>query len=258
MIQPASIPITVIILTHRNDRRFFQALQSAQPAKEVLVVDFDSGNSWAALKKKAHFSRISRVGPIVNFSAVRNEALQKAHHDWVLFVDSDEVITPESWASLQRFIQEPRLQGVWVRRKDIFYGKILRFGETGSVWLLRLMRKGAAHFIRPVHEVVVADGQTARSDIVLLHTAHLTVSEFLQDITQYAHIAAEYQRDHELIPFWLGIKTIVYPVGKFVHNFIFRLGFLDGWRGFVYALMMSLHSVFVRVFSYENRHHSVS
>jgi glycosyltransferase involved in cell wall biosynthesis len=258
MMQRASVPITVIILTHRNDRRFLEALQSAQPAQEVLVVDFDSGNKWPTLKKKAHFSHITRTGPIMNFAVVRNEALQKARHDWVFFLDSDEVITAKSWASLQRFIKEPTLQGVWVRRQDIFYGRILRFGETGHVWLLRLMRKNAAHFIRPVHEVAIADGQTARSGIVLLHSAHLTVSEFLQDISQYAHIAAEYQRDHELSPFLLGIKTIVYPAGKCIHNFFFRLGFLDGWRGFIYALMMSVHSVFVRVFSYENRHNSVS
>ena len=46
-------------------------------------------------------------------------------------------------------------------------------------------------------------------------------------------------------------QMIVYPIGKFINNFILELGFLDGWRGLIYAFIMSLHSLWVRVYWYE-------
>lgn len=247
-----ALPLTVVILTHRRDSRFVAALHSAQLAAEVLVIDYTSGNDWSALKKRARFTKIARQGPIQNFATERNAALKKARYDWVLFLDSDETIEPESWIHIQKTIQDPTLEGVLVRRRDIFHGRLLRFGETGQAWLLRLMRK-TVRFTRPVHEEAVVQGKVRRAPIVLYHTAHTNIAEFLTDVTQYAKIAAEYQYDDQLPTLVLGIKTVVYPLGKFLYNFFWKLGFLDGWRGLVYAILMSLHSLFVRVFSYENR-----
>lgn len=231
----ATIPLSVIILTHRHDQRFRQAVASAQWASQVMVVDF------------------SQKKPIVNFAKERNSLLKQAKYDWVLFLDSDEVIDPKSWPHLETMIRDPQLKGVFVRRRDVFHGKVLRFGETGEVWLLRLMRKNAAHFIRPVHEVAQVRGKTKQSHITLWHTTHSTISEFLQDVTRYAQLEAEYQTDSQLPVVLLSLKTIAYPKAKFVVNYFLKLGFLDGWQGLAYAMIMSLHSLFVRVFSYENR-----
>ena len=115
------------------------------------------------------------------------------------------------------------------------------------------MRKEASQFVRPVHEVAQIKGKVISSHISLLHFAHQTIAEFFQDITHYAKIEAEYQRDSRLSSFKLGLKTLIYPTLKFCQNFFCKLGFLDGWRGLVYAILMSMHSLMVRVFSYENR-----
>ena len=54
-----SIPISVIILTHRNDARFLKALKSAQFAEEVLIIDHQSHNNWSELKRQYRFKVIS-------------------------------------------------------------------------------------------------------------------------------------------------------------------------------------------------------
>jgi glycosyltransferase involved in cell wall biosynthesis len=252
-VKAQSIPLSVIILTHRRDERFISALASAQPAEEILIVDYHSGNDWLKLKKQFHFTKVSRSEPIHNFSAERNLAMQQAKNTWVFFLDSDEVIEPASWQVIEQVMQDPQLAGAFIRRCDVFYGQPLKFGETGQVWLLRLLRKSAGQFNRPVHEIAQTSGQTIRASITLLHFAHTSIAEFLNDLSQYARIEAEYQADSQLPTFLLGIKTLVYPKLKFIVNYFFKLGFLDGWRGLVYVAMMSLHSLFVRVFSYENR-----
>ena len=248
-----NVPLSVIILTHRNDERFVRALSSAQPAAEVMIADFDSHNDWPKLKKQFHFTHFNRQLKISNFSAERNWALKRARHEWVFFLDSDEVIRGDGWAEIEKVISQSELDGVYVRRFDIFYDKMLHHGETGQMWLLRLMKKSASQFIRPVHEKAQVTGKTGHSKIVLLHHAHPTISDFLYDITKYAKIEADFQTDRKLSPLSLGIKTLLYPKLKFLDNFVLRGGFLDGWRGVIYAVMMSLHSLFVRVFSYETR-----
>ena len=194
-----NIPLTIIILTHRADERFRQSLASAQPAAEILIGDYQSENNWQKLKKDFKFKKIGRSVPINNFAAERNHFLKQAKHDWVLFLDSDEVITENSWPTISKIVKQNKIKGVFVRRQDVFYGKKLKFGETGNNWLLRLMRKDQAKFIRPVHEVVETTGLTKKSAIVLEHFAHQNVNEFFRDISRYAMIQAEYQQDHQQI-----------------------------------------------------------
>lgn len=247
------VPLSVIILTHRRDQRFIQALKSAQSAAEVIVVDYQSGNPWPTLRKRFRFKLFTRSEPIANFAGERNRAMQRASYDWVFFLDSDEVIESASWDEIQRVVTNSDLSGAYIRRQDIFYGQPLGFGETGQVWLLRLMKKTQARFARPVHEVSMVMGKSKRVEITLSHYAHQSISEFFQDVGHYAELEAEYQADYQL-PVWrLSLKTLAYPGAKFIVNYFFKLGFLDGWRGLVYAVMMSLHSLWTRVFAYENR-----
>ncbi len=247
------LPISVIILTHRNDQRFLKALSSAQMAEEVLVADYQSQNNWPTLAKKYQFNLVKRTKIIENFASERNLALAKAKHDWVLFLDSDEEIVESSWTEIAQAINNPDIDGFFVKRIDIFYGQTLKFGETGDSKFLRLIRKDKAKYLRPVHEKAIVTGNTQDSQIFLNHYSHTNISEFITDITHYSALEAEYQNDDLLKPLILGLKTIAYPKAKFFNNYILKLGFLDGWRGLVYATIMSLHSLMVRVFSYENR-----
>ncbi|MFH2118595.1 MAG: glycosyltransferase family 2 protein, partial [Candidatus Paceibacterota bacterium] len=231
MTKSVNNPVSVIILTHRHDRRFVQALASAQPADEVLVIDFDSQNNWPSLSKQFQFKKIDRCESLKNFSVERNAAMKKAKHDWVFFLDSDEEIDSSSWKEIRELVKRIDINGVLINRRDIFYGKILRFGETGKVKLIRLMKKQVSQFTRPVHEIAQIKGKVVSSRISLLHFAHQNIAEFFQDISYYAQLEAEYQQDYLLNNFRLGLKTINYPVGKFCQNFFGKLGFLDGWRG---------------------------
>lgn len=62
----------VIVCRSRREREFRRALKSVEFADEILVEE--------------------RRG-ISDFAAARKEALKKARGEWVLFVDSDELIS---------------------------------------------------------------------------------------------------------------------------------------------------------------------
>ncbi len=241
--------LSIIILADTNDVVLKRALQSSRWAQEVLVVTTTTGD-WSTLpsfvKQRAYPESKSAQ---FHFSEVRNWALQQAAGEWVLFLDSDEVLPISAEKSITDIPTPSNLGGVYLRRQDIFLGKPLRFGETGSTYLLRLMRKSAAHFSGAVHETAEVEGDVVFVPITLSHFAHKSVASFIQKVTKYAELVAQ-ERYVAGKKFQI-VELLCFPIGKFLWNYVILWGFLDGWRGLIYASVMSLHSASVRIFLYE-------
>lgn len=222
--------LSVIILSRPDDPQLEKAQRSVEFADQVLIIENSS---------------------ITDFAQVRNQALSQVKHQWVLFVDSDEVLASSSIPMINNIIEKNQADGIWVKRSDVFYGQILKFGEAGQMKLLRLAKKNVMSWRRPVHEVAQVRGRVESSQIQLYHQAHHTVDDFIQRVTYYAQLEAQY-RLQQGTDFSL-LELVVWPWVKFFYNYVLRLGFLDGWPGLIYALMMSVHSLAVRVFIYELR-----
>jgi glycosyltransferase involved in cell wall biosynthesis len=248
----AKLPISVIILVHRVDDRLERAIASVQFAEQILLVDQGNQTNTNALKKKFQFEKVTLPAQPVdnfNFAELRNQSLEHATQSWIFFLDSDEVVTPESYQPLANLITNPELNSAYIRRKDIFYGKELKWGEVRNQWLLRIGRKQSLKFLRPVHEVSMPNGNQARSAVTVLHYSHNSIKEFIDKVTFYAKIDAYHRFDyHDTFELW---ELVLLPPAKLFYNYIVLLGILDGWRGLVYAIVMSLHSLFVRVYLYQ-------
>ncbi|OGG03750.1 hypothetical protein A2Z33_04655 [Candidatus Gottesmanbacteria bacterium RBG_16_52_11] len=124
------------------------------------------------------------------------------------------------------------------------YGKILKYGETGRIKLVRLGRKGAGRFERPVHEVWKINGRISDLKKPILHDSHPDIAQFLDRIDRYSTVSASHllSSGHEFI-WW---HPAAYPAAKFFLNYFLKLGFLDGMPGLIMAMMMSFHSFLTR------------
>ncbi len=144
------------------------------------------------------------------------------------------------------------VSGYPIKRQDHFMGKDLRFGETANVTLLRLARKSAGKWHRPIHETWQVKGEIAQLKNPLLHYPHHSISQFIKSINFYTDLEAKHRLSPEK-PNKFGVVTqmLFFPPAKFIYNYIVLLGFLDGIPGFIMALMMSLHSFMVRAKTYE-------
>jgi glycosyltransferase involved in cell wall biosynthesis len=245
----STINITAIILAHRYDQRLLNAIDSAQFAAEILIVDNNSNTPWNEIMQSRKFEIISELEPVTDWSAIRNKTMNRARHEWVLFLDSDEVLSSNAAQAVAKIVEANFFDGALVKRSDIFHDKKLQYGEAGNQSLVRIGKKNRMQFHRPVHEEAHVNGLVSTTDIEILHNSHLTIQDFFDSICAYAHREAKHRHDtgHTLfLP-----TMIVFPIGKFLLNYVFKLGFLDGWQGFIYAFMMSLHSFFVRVYHYE-------
>jgi hypothetical protein len=212
------------------------------------VVDDYTETKWSKWHEEFEFKLIKLDTPLSDFAQIRNQAIAQATQPWVFLVDSDEVVTSESVTEIKRVL-ESNADGVRVKRSDAFYGQTLNWGEVKNVRVTRLGKKNKLRFVRPIHEVGVVEGQVVEAEIELKHYSHRSIAEFLQSVTSHAQREARFRQANGQ-NFSL-FQLLIYPVAKIGYNLLFKLGILDGWRGVVYAVMMSLHSLLVRVFMYE-------
>lgn len=236
--------ISAVVLTHNSAATLSTTLKSLTFADELLVIDDHSTDETLTIAK-SHKAIVTTHTLGEDFATQRNLGLQLAQGDWVLFVDSDEIVSESLANEIIQVSHAPSdIQGYMVKREDMMWGKVLRHGETENVRLLRFAKKEAGEWVRPVHEVWQVKGLIGNFVSPLLHTPHPSVSQFLDSVSRYSTINAQYlYKQKTKIPLW---HVVAYPVAKFFVNYIWRLGFLDGTQGAIVALMMSFHSYLVR------------
>lgn len=241
------LPITVIMLVHRNDENLKKALESARFASEIIVVDNRSGVEWQQFSDLP-LKILSEKEHITDFSKVRNKAAKEANNEWIFFLDSDEEIIQPIIPKLAAILASPTAAGAVVFRSDVFHGKKLSFGEAGHQQLLRIGKKNNIHFSGKVHEVASVNGELLYSRIELQHHAHPSISEFIMDVSGYAQVVAATKTTtfgNNLL------EMLIFPLAKCMYSLFIQGGIADGWRGVVYAACMSLHSLLVRIYRYE-------
>lgn len=237
--------LTAIVLTHNSQDTLDSCLKSVSFADEVIVVDDYSSDNTLRVASKYH-AIIFQHKLNGNFSNQRNFAFTKAENEWILFVDSDEIVSSELESEIKRVLSSGKnnYSGYFLKRQDILWGKKLKNGEIGSVKILRLGKKSHGKWKGSVHEEWKIEGKTRELASPLFHYPHQSIGEFLGEINMYTSLRAEELYQKKVPVSWLSI--IAYPVGKFLLNYIMRLGFMDGVQGILLAITMSFHSFLVR------------
>ncbi len=240
--------ISAIILTKDEEENIGKCLESVKWCDEMIIVDDKSSDRTVEIAKK--YKAAVYTNFLDNdFSAQRNFGLSKANNDWVLFVDSDELISDALAYEISNAINLgdqnlPGFNGYYLKRTDFLWGKQLRYGETGNIKFLRLAKKNCGFWEGAAHEKWKIKGRVGSLVNPLLHFPHRTLEEFLKEINFYTDLrAADLYKKKAKVYWW---TIIAYPKTKFILNYFIRGGFLDGLPGLVFAIVMSFHSFLVR------------
>jgi glycosyltransferase involved in cell wall biosynthesis len=244
--------ISAVVLTKNEEKSIERCLTSLAFCDEILIIDDGSTDKTVELAKQ-HNAVILEHDLASDFAAQRNYGMQKATNRWILFIDADEEVTP----ALARELKNPDegVDAYYLRRRDFFWGKELKHGETAKVrnkGILRFMKKNSGTWLSPVHEEFHSNGSTDRMNGFINHYPHQTIKEFLSDINDYTSARAhELQEQRKKVSV---SQIVLFPLGKFLYTYFLRMGFLDGPAGFAYSFFMSFHSFLVRAKLYQYLH----
>lgn len=239
--------LTAVILTKNEENMIIDCVESVLFCDQILIIDDESSDKTVQIVKSMNNPKVHiRVHPVENdFSKQRNYAMAEAKGDWLLFVDADERVTQELQEEITKSIsQNSDISGFYIKRSDFVLGKKLEYGEVGNIKLLRLMRKGTGKWKGKVHEVFKTSGKTELLTNALVHYPHKNISSFLIKLNKYSTLRADELYEGKVKSNLAYI--ILYPLSKFLKNYLFLKGYKDGITGFIHATLMSFHSFLVR------------
>ena len=236
--------VSVTIIAWNEEDRLKGCLESVAWADEIIVVDAESTDKTVQVARE--FTDKIWVRPWPGFAAQKNFALEQAEGAWILSLDADERVTPELRERIAGIVRAAApAEGYSIPRRNMFWGAWVRHGGLYPDYQLRLFRRGAGRFVdSAVHESVVVTGRVETVDEALLHHSYRGLDDFVTRSNRYSTLAAA-----ELIKRGgrAGIAELALrPLGRFLSMYVLRGGFLDGWRGFVLAVLYANY-VFLRM-----------
>lgn len=240
------VQISCVILAQNEEKNIERAIRSVRFCDEIILID-DYSEDKTVDKARALGAVVYKRKLNNDFASQRNYGMEMARGSWIFFVDADEQVTKELAYEIKKSVHDDSksyINAYDMKRRDIFWGRELRYGEVGNMRLARLIKKKSGIWKGKVHEKFYTDLKTSSLKRLLLHYPHQSVSEFLTEVNRYSSIRAG--ELHVLGKDSSIISIIFYPLGKFLINYFFKFGFLDGASGFVYAFMMNFHSFLAR------------
>lgn len=233
--------LSVVIISLNEEARLGACLDSLPPGAEIVVLDSGSTDGTVALAR-AQGARVE-TRAFTNYGDQKNAAILLATRPWILSVDADEVLSRDLCLEIVDVTEGPsrRFAGYRVRRKLVFMGRKLRFGKS-SDRPLRLFQRGQGHFQSAIHEHLDL-GQRKVGELrgELLHYSYADLTDYFHRFNIYtSRIAENHAHTRPLKPPFLA--HVARPWVEFVMRYFIRLGFLDGYPGYTYALISSLYA----------------
>jgi glycosyltransferase involved in cell wall biosynthesis len=230
-----SVKLAAVILTCNEERHIAEAVRSAAWCDEVVVVDTYSTDHTVE-RARASGARVI-CHDFENFAQIRNVALDRVEAEWILFLDADERVTPALADEIKAELLAPSADGYWIPRHNYIFGKLTLGGGWFPDHQMRLLLRACARYERPVHEVVVLDGDEGYLQNVLVHYNYETVAQFRQKQRRYAAFDAQILREQGERPRFYTYLT--QPARQFWWRFVTLKGYRDGLHGLRLCAMMA-------------------
>jgi glycosyltransferase involved in cell wall biosynthesis len=209
-------------------------LESLRFCDEVVVIDmFSTDDTRAVCESYPNVRFVQREDYIYgNF----NHGAEIAAGDWILRIDSDEVVGPELRESILEVLRDPNPA---YTHYDAFchlyyFGMRLRHG-FGDLWRTMIFRKGTARYeVQSEHETLTVSGPAGKLRGYYEHFTNPTMSVYLTKINYYTDKDTERAPVRPPLPPW----KVALNAARWFRGAYFGKGRMrkDGYLGFVVAL----------------------
>lgn len=234
--------ITAIVPTFNEEKKLERCLKSLNWADELIVVDsFSTDGTLEIARKYADKVLEHEYG---YSAAQKNWTIPQAEHEWIFLLDADEYATDELIAEVKACVtSEPKEWGFWIKRRNFFMGKRIKYSNMQTDAVVRLFRKECRYEDKQVHAEIIADGPIGWLKEEIVHDTYNGIKGYLKKVQRYSIWGARdrMQKVEKVTAFHLFVK----PAFTFFKAYILKKGFMDGLHGYVIACIAA-HSTFLR------------
>ena len=139
----APLPLSLCLFTHNEAESVVQCLALLRPfVSEVLLFNFHSTDQLLEATQPYNVI-LQTIDWTDHFSQLRNLALEQATQPWVLFLNGDEILTPEGLTCLPELLET---------EAEIIYCRRLNEKRQVEEMLPRLIKKDPTiHFVGHIY-----------------------------------------------------------------------------------------------------------
>ncbi|MBN2041270.1 MAG: glycosyltransferase family 2 protein [Spirochaetes bacterium] len=240
--------ISVSIICYNEEKKIRRCLESVKWADEIVVLDSFSTDATQDICRE--YTDKIHQHEFDGHIQQKNRAIDLCSNDWVFCIDADEVVTDELKDSiLKTDTGKTEFYGFAVPRKVFYLGKWISHGGWYPDYKIRFFNRkfGKWGGVNP-HDTVIVQGKTSFLKGDLQHYSYENISAHLTQVNKFTDIMA---REYEALDKKPSVLNLtIRPFYKFFKMYFLKLGFLDGRRGFIIAVIASFYVFmkFVKLF----------
>lgn len=231
--------ISATIITFNEEENIRQVLKSLQGVvDEVVIVDSGSSDNTVKIAKKMG-AKVS-IRKFDDFSTQKNWAVAQTSGDWILSLDADERI-PEVLGEEIKKAVEKDYAGFLIPRRNFILGQEIKHSRWSPDKHIWLWKKDCGRWEGAVHEEVVVNGKVGELKTAKVNYQDKTIARFMSKNDFYSTIYANYlfKQGTRFSYFHLFFD----PFYEFILRYFYKLGFLDGMRGFILCYLMAIYKI---------------
>lgn len=230
-----STPLSVFVTTFNNQRTLATCLDSVAAIAEEIVV-LDSFSTDDTLTIAAGYGCRIEQQAFAGYGPQKQAALALTRNDWVLLLDADEVLTEQARRVIAQLLADgPKADGYRLPRIEQMFWR-LQSPSSRLNHFLRLFDKRRGHITAtPVHAAPQVQGRVLPLNAPLIHYGEIDIHSKVDKINAYSSglVADKLARGQR----FTRLRMIVYPPWFFVRGYLFKRQFLNGWAGFISAMV---------------------
>ncbi len=236
--------ISVVIHTYNSEKYLEQCLESVKSVEEIVICDMHSTDRTIEIAQK-YGTKIIYHENVGFADPARNFALSHATQDWILVLDSDEIVPKELLEYLREYItnHHPVYEALYIPRKNILLGKVLWSWYPNHI--IRFFKNGVVTYDEKVHctPTIHKGGQffidPKRTELALIHYNFDSIESFISRMNKYTSLELEKFKERNIK--FSATLFFTRPIAEFLKRYILKKGYNDGWHGFIFAVLMGIY-----------------
>ncbi len=220
--------ISVVIIAKNAEDSITEALDALNAFDEVLIYLNNSTDDTRAIAQKYENVRIVE-GAFIGFGKTKNEAGRQSKHDWILSLDSDEILNDKLIDEIGQLDLEDTSKLYKLKRDNYFLGHKTQSADL----IVRIYnRKNTGFNDNAVHEKIIVPKD---SQVHTLKNSfkHLNIVNINQTLTKIIHYTDLGSKNKKTCFFTMVIAKAVFA---FFKTYIIQGNILRGWVGFALAV----------------------
>jgi len=225
--------ISAYVIAYNEEKKIADAIKSVQWADEIVLIDSHSQDQTAQIATSMG-ARVVQVD-FDGFGKLRTDAVKACSHEWIFSLDSDERCTQDVASEIQSIVQQEKYDVCFVPRRNFYLGKEIRHsGWYPNYRQPQLFKKDALTYDEsPVHEKfeIKTGAKVGYLKNAIWQLPFNNIAESISKMNRYSSLGATKPRQKgSSFP-----KAFGHGLWAFLRHYFFKLGFLDGWAGFLIA-----------------------